>query len=128
MGLEKLYENQDGIGAEKHKEGYFMGEKRIKPAVIKIVKYFVERLEQDGVKVDKIAVFGSHFKGNAGVDSDIDLIIVSENFRRKNLFKRTDMVYKAYGDTVRKFTVAMDIIMETPEEFNSDFGVVVYAA
>jgi len=105
-----------------------MGEKRIKPAVIKIVKYFVERLEQDGVKVDKIAVFGSHFKGNAGVDSDIDLIIVSENFRRKNLFKRTDMVYKAYGDTVRKFTVAMDIIMETPEEFNSDFGVVVYAA
>jgi len=95
---------------------------------VKVVKYFVECLERDGIKVNKIVVFGSQSKGTASEDSDIDLIIVSENFRRKNLFKRADMVYRAYGETVREFIVAMDIIMETPEEFNPDFGVVVYAA
>lgn len=105
-----------------------MAKRSVGPSVTKIVKYLAERLEQDGVKANKIVIFGSHFKGTAGKDSDIDIIIVSENFRRKDLFKRADMVHKAYGDTVRKFIVAMDIVMETPEEFNPEFGVVVYAA
>jgi predicted nucleotidyltransferase len=73
-------------------------------------------------------VFGSHAKSAAGKNSDIDLIIVSESFRRKDLFKRADMIGKAYDETMTKFMIPMDIIMETPEEFNPDFGVVVYAA
>lgn len=105
-----------------------MAKTAIDPGVKKVVRFLVKRLEEDGVKVGKVVVFGSHHKGTAGEESDIDLIIVSESFRRKGLFKRADMVCHAYGDTVRKFLVAIDIIMETPEEFNPDFGTVVFAA
>jgi len=105
-----------------------MAGKTVNSKVIKVVTYFAEQLSATGVKVSKIVVFGSHFKGTAGKDSDIDLIIVSESFRRKHLFKRAEMIGKAYAATVSKFMIPMDIIMETPEEFNPDFGVVVYAA
>jgi len=93
-----------------------------------VVRFFVERLREDGISVSKVVVFGSKAGGNVHKDSDIDMIIVSENFRRKNLFKRVDMIYKAYSATVDKFVVPMDTVLETPEEFNPDFGVVVYAA
>lgn len=78
--------------------------------------------------VSKIIVFGSQSKGTAGAFSDIDLIVVSESFRKKNLFERAGMIGKAYSDTVDKFMMPMDIIMETPEEYNPDFGIVVFAA
>ena len=105
-----------------------MAEKTINSKVMKVVRYFVERLREDGIKVSKVVVFGSQALGNMRKDSDIDIIVVSENFRRKNLFKRVDMIYKAYSATVDEFVVPMDIVAETPEEFNPDFGVVVYAA
>ena len=105
-----------------------MDGKTVKPKVINVVNYFADRLSGNGVKVSKIVVFGSHSKGGTDKNSDIDLIIVSESFRRKNLFKRAEMIGKAYDATMTKFMIPMDIIMETPEEFNPDFGVVVYAA
>lgn len=105
-----------------------MAEKTIEPDVKNIVNHLAERLRRDGVNVEKIVVFGSREKGTAGPESDLDIIIVSEDFRGKDLFQRADMIFRTYGDTVRKFMVGIDIIMETPEEFNPDFGTVVYAA
>ncbi|MEW5945931.1 MAG: nucleotidyltransferase domain-containing protein [bacterium] len=105
-----------------------MAEKTVKPKVVNVIKYFAERLQESGVKVSKIVAFGSQLKGKADRNSDIDLIIVSESFRRKNLFKRAEMIGKAYEETVTEFMIPMDIIMESPEEYNPDFGVVVYAA
>lgn len=105
-----------------------MAEKKIKSKVKKVIEYLARRLQTNGVSVSKIVVFGSHYKGTAGVDSDIDLIIVSEDFRDKNLFERASLIGKAYEETVTEFLMPMDIIMETPEEFNPDFGVVVFAA
>ena len=105
-----------------------MGERKISSKVTKIVRYFIERLEEDGIKVSKVVIFGSQADGTVHRDSDIDVIVVSEKFRGKNLFKRVDLTYIAYSATIDKFITPMDIVLETPEEFNPDFGVVVYAA
>ena len=105
-----------------------MAEKTIKPQVLKVIDFFAKRLQANGVVVSKIVVFGSHSQGAAGAHSDIDLIVVSESFTNKNLFQRAGMIGKSYAETVEKFLVPMDIIMESPEEFNPDFGIVVYAA
>jgi uncharacterized protein len=105
-----------------------MGKNRIDPKIMKVIRFFIERLQEDGIKVSRIVVFGSQVGGATHKYSDIELIVVSENFRRKNLFKRVDMIYSAYSATIDKFVVPMDIVLETPEEFNPDFGVVVYAA
>lgn len=105
-----------------------MARRTIKPRIKEIIEYLAARLEDNGVRVSKIVVFGSQAGGETHKDSDIDLIIVSESFREKDLFQRAEMIGRAYQATAGKFLMPMDILMETPEEFNPDFGIVVYAA
>lgn len=100
--------------------------------VVNIVRYFAECLQEDGVVVDRVVVFGSSARGRIHKDSDIDLIVVSKSFRRKNIFKRAEMVGDAHAKTVKKFMVPMDILVKTPEEAEKSSltgsGVVVFAA
>ena len=91
-----------------------MAAKSVKANTMKVVDYFAECLESSGIKVSKIVVFGSHAKGTANKNSDIDLIVVSESFKRKSLYKRSEMIGSAYEATVSRFLIPMDIITETP--------------
>lgn len=43
---------------------------------------FVKMLEQNGISVSKVILFGSHAKGKASVDSDIDIAVISPQFGR----------------------------------------------
>lgn len=45
-----------------------------------IVRRYAEELERLGVPVDRVILFGSHGRGRAGEDSDIDLAVFSEAF------------------------------------------------
>ena len=45
-----------------------------------------------GVTVERVILFGSFAKGNPRKDSDIDLIIVSEDFRKMNLRQRLEVL------------------------------------
>jgi predicted nucleotidyltransferase len=51
-------------------------------------------LENRGINADKIVVFGSYGRGDKREDSDIDLIIVSKNFRNKSIFERVELTSK----------------------------------
>lgn len=60
---------------------------------MKVIRYFAARLREDGINVSRL-------DGTVHEHSDIDLIVVSEDFRKKSLFKRVDMTYKAYSATI----------------------------
>ena len=62
---------------------------------------------------DKIVLFGSHARGVAGPDSDIDLLVVMpvEGSKRE---KRI-----AIGVALCDFGVPLDIVLCTPSEFRS---------
>ena len=91
-----------------------------------------KRLAENNVIVTQVILFGSQAKKNASRDSDIDLIIVSESFRGKKFFKRIDMAADAVGDTIRQFSVPIDVLLKTPEELDQEYlehiGAVVFAA
>jgi uncharacterized protein len=53
-----------------------------------IVHFLHECLKERGLNVSKLVVFGSRAKGTATQESDIDIVIVSEDFRKKNIFRR----------------------------------------
>ena len=60
---------------------------------------------------EKIILFGSHARGEAGPDSDVDLLVVmpvSGSVRDKRLEIR---------QSLRDFTVPLDIIVTRPEDF-----------
>lgn len=92
-----------------------MAQKRVE----EIVQFFFNCLKEQELKISRIIVFGSRAKDTATNESDIDIIIVSEDFKRKNIFKRADMTKDAEIRTIRKFMVPLDIITMTPEEYEN---------
>lgn len=60
---------------------------------------------------ERVILFGSHARGEAGPDSDVDLLVVvpAGKKREKQLEIRR---------TLRDFTVPVDIVVSTPEEFS----------
>ena len=60
---------------------------------------------------EKIILFGSHARGDAGLDSDVDLLIVMPVEGSKRA-KRVEI-----GVALHDIPVAKDILLTTPEEF-----------
>lgn len=95
-----------------------------KSKVTRIIKFLEGILRERGLNISKIILFGSHAKGGATDESDIDLVIVSADFRRKDIFKRIELTKDAEIMTIKKFMVPLDIITMTPEEYESETSLI----
>ena len=91
----------------------------VKKRVEKAITFLGRCLQQEGLHIDKIVLFGSHARGVATKESDIDIVIVSKNFRNKDIFERVNLTMEAEVATIKKFMIPFDIITMTPEEFES---------
>ena len=49
-------------------------------SVIEIVKKYLAELLKAGININKAILYGSHARGNASPDSDIDLLLISPIF------------------------------------------------
>lgn len=88
-----------------------------KATINEIIQYLKELLVKSGLNVNSIALFGSALSGEMHVDSDIDLIIISSDFRDKDIFERSQMTMKPEIATLKKYKVSMDILNLSPEEY-----------
>lgn len=50
-------------------------------------------------------------------DSDIDIVILSDDFKGKNIFKRAQLTKEAEIKTIKKFLIPIDILTMTPDEW-----------
>jgi len=62
--------------------------------------------------IQKMVLFGSRARGEAHRDSDVDLIVVSDSFRRKNAIDRAYLMRLEWD-----LGFAVDFLCYTPEEF-----------
>ena len=62
--------------------------------------------------VQKMILFGSFARGRTHRDSDVDLIVVSPRFRRKNVSQRASPLYLEWD-----LELPVDFLCYTPEEF-----------
>jgi len=76
-----------------------------KATIDDIIQYLKVHLIQSGLNVDSIALFGSAMTGEMHEDSDIDLIIISSDFRNKDIFERTQMTMKPEIATLKKLQI-----------------------
>jgi uncharacterized protein len=110
----------------------------VKKTIVKAGVYLKECLEARGVSVSKIILFGSQARGRTHKDSDVDFIIVSDDFRGKDIFERAGLIGDVEYLTVKKYKIPIDLLLKTPEEIEkgasvtADYvekeGVVVWAA
>jgi uncharacterized protein len=92
----------------------------VKKSTLKAVTFMKDRLQQTGLNVQKIIVFGSQANGKYNIGSDIDIIIISHDFTNKNIFKRARLTKDAEIMTIKKFMIPLDIVTMTPEELADD--------
>lgn len=78
-----------------------------------MVSDFGGALEAEGIRPQKIILFGSHSTQTQRPDSDIDLVVISEDFAGKGYWDRIDILAAAIG----KVFEPIEAIAMTPEEW-----------
>lgn len=100
----------------------------VKREIDKIKKVLVELLRDAGISVDKIVLFGSYAKGKIKKDSDIDIIVVSKDFRNKNIFDIAHLTKDIHWKLVEKLMKPFDIIYYSDIEWNKGHSIIINAA
>lgn len=89
----------------------------VKAKVREVAKLLKKSFENEGVIVEKIVIFGSQVKGTQREDSDIDIIVVADDFKGKNIFQRAKITGSAHREVVKQLMLPLDIISMSPEEW-----------
>lgn len=89
-----------------------MDKKRIRQEIIKIARKLKERN-----KLDKVILFGSFARGDFGQYSDVDILVISKNFKGVKKLKRSPKLYYDIHNNL-KLEFDVDFACYTPEEFN----------
>jgi hypothetical protein len=77
----------------------------------KMIASYAQELQKK-IKVEKIILFGSHSRGEALRESDIDLMIISQDFARMPFLKRLEFLERSW-----RFPRPIEAIGYTPVEF-----------
>lgn len=97
-----------------------MVEEKVKDAI----NFFEQQLKNKGLNISKIILFGSQADRTATEESDIDLVVVSEDFSGKDIFERAKLLSKVDVMTIKKFMIPLDVIMMSPEDFESETSII----
>lgn len=87
-----------------------------KRKINRIIERYKEELLKFGIKPEKIVLFGSYATGNPRPDSDIDLIVISNNFKKINLRERLEILGLAAG----KVFEPIEALGYTPKEVKKE--------
>ena len=60
-------------------------------SVIKLIKRYLDILNENGIHTEKAVLFGSHARGEAREYSDIDILVLSEEFDRDRWGRNEDL-------------------------------------
>ncbi len=90
--------------------------------IIEALRFLERQLKESGLSVSKVLLFGSQTKGNSNADSDIDVAVISNDFKNKNIFQRANITKQAEILTIKKFMLPLDIITLTVEEAKNRFA------
>lgn len=94
----------------------------------KIRELLIELFEKKGISVERIVIFGSYATGKARDDSDIDIIVVSKDFRNKDIFEIVDQTKDIHSELVERFMKPFDIIYYSDVDWEQGHSLVINSA
>ena len=93
-----------------------------------IKKIIIKLLEKRGISINKIVVFGSYLKSSFDEDSDIDIIIVSSDFRDKDIFERVELLSGLHREFVKTIKRPLDILYYSDKEWEEGRSLIINSA
>ena len=84
-----------------------------KNAVLKIISQFQKTLELKGIRINKTILFGSCAMGLQKEESDIDVVVISEDFKDKGYWERIDLL----SDVIYELFEPIEAVAMTKEEW-----------
>ncbi len=81
--------------------------------VLKTIERFRNALAAKGARECRIILFGSHAENTARQESDIDLVVISNDFRDKSFWQRIDIL----TDAIYEVMEPIEAVAMTPEEW-----------
>ncbi len=92
-----------------------------KESALKSLNHFRLALESQGVRINKLILFGSYAQGKAREESDIDVAVVSDSFLGKNFWERIDILTNAIYEVFEPIE-AVALTVEEWEKGESTIG------
>ncbi len=94
----------------------------------RIGKILIRLCQRKGISINKIVIFGSMVKGTQKRYSDIDIIIVSKEFRNKSIFERVELANGIGRELVKRTKKPFDIMYYSDIEWAKGNSLVINAA
>jgi predicted nucleotidyltransferase len=84
-----------------------------------IIQHLAGELQKSGVTISSVRLFGS-CAGTASYESDIDIAVVSPDFREYEFSKQFHLLGSAIIQTIRQYHTPIDVIPLTPVEYECE--------
>jgi len=65
----------------------------VEPTVFKIIQDYLATVRQSGLHVSKAILYGSYARGEAHIDSDIDILVIAAEFDKPPERGRVDLLW-----------------------------------
>jgi len=92
----------------------------VRKRIEKIIEYITGRLLESGLNVYKVVLFGSQYNGKPHKDSDIDIAVISDDFKAKSLWDRGPITKDIEREVMKKFDIPIDLIKLTVDEYENE--------
>ena len=84
-----------------------------KSTVIEIINRFQQGIEARGIKPSKVILYGSFAENSSHEGSDIDIVVISEDFTDISFWERIDII----AEVIYEIFAPIDAVALTPEEW-----------
>lgn len=88
----------------------------IRPKVTAALDFYVEELHRQGLNVDRVYLYGSQRSGEWHEFSDVDVVVVSDDFADKAIWERAEITGQAGYETYSAFSESIEALAKTPDE------------
>ena len=99
-----------------------------KKIMMQIEKMLLKLFAERAIIINKIVVIGSYSKSLNKLGSDIDIIVISSNFRNRDIFERVEATSGIHRELVRKLNKPIDIMYYSDVEWERGRSLIINEA
>lgn len=98
-----------------------------KREIVKIIQILQKLFKEKGIELSKVVLFGSYAKEKKAY-SDIDIIVVSKDFRDKDIFEKVNIARGIHRKLVKEIMKPFDIMYYSDEEWENGNSLIINSA